>query len=190
METARKKSVLYPMAATALMAAVTCVLAPLSIPIGPIPVTLTNLVVYFSLYALGWKWGTMSLLVYLGLGMAGMPVFSGFKSGLAALAGPTGGYIVGFVLMAVAGGLVIDHTDSRLLHIPGLILGTALCYALGTAWFCFSTGSALWAALGLCVFPFIPVDLVKILLSTAAGPAVRRQLCRAGLFPGAGPAGA
>ena len=80
----------YFMSVTALMAAVTCVLAPLSIPIGPVPISLTNLAIYLSLYLLGWKWGSVSYLVYLLIGMVGVPVFSGFTGGVGKLAGATG----------------------------------------------------------------------------------------------------
>ena len=75
------------------MAAVTCILAPLSVPIGPVPISLTNFAIYLSLYLLDWKKGTLSYLIYLLLGLVGLPVFSGFTGGLAKLAGPTGGYI-------------------------------------------------------------------------------------------------
>ena len=91
---ARPKKV-YLMSVTALMAAVTCILAPMSIPIGPVPISLTNLAIYLSLYLLGWKWGTVSYLVYVVIGAVGVPVFSGFTGGLGKLAGPTGGYIAG-----------------------------------------------------------------------------------------------
>ena len=86
METKRKSAVL-PLAMTAVMTAVTCVLAPMSIPIGPVPFSLTNFVIYISLYVLGWKWGTVSYAAYLLLGMVGMPVFSGFSAGLGRLVG-------------------------------------------------------------------------------------------------------
>ena len=79
----------------ALFAAVTCVLAPLAVPIGPVPISLTNLVIYISLYVLGWKQGTITYIVYLLLGLAGLPVFSGFESGIGKFAGPTGGYLAG-----------------------------------------------------------------------------------------------
>ena len=91
----------YEITMTALMAAVTCILAPLSIPIGPVPISFTNLAIYLSLYLLGWKKGTISYLIYLLLGLVGLPVFSGFTGGPAKLAGPTGGYIIGFIVMAV-----------------------------------------------------------------------------------------
>lgn len=72
----------YEITMTALMAAVTCILAPLSIPIGPVPISFTNLAIYLSLYLLGWKRGTISYLVYLLIGLVGVPVFSGFTGGI------------------------------------------------------------------------------------------------------------
>lgn len=83
---AGQKNKTYALAMTALMAAVTCVLAPMAIPIGPVPISLTNLAIYLSLYLLGWKWGTASYVVYMLIGMVGVPVFSGFTGGLGKLA--------------------------------------------------------------------------------------------------------
>ena len=94
-----KKLTTYQMAVTALMAAVMCVLGPLSVPIGAIPISLTNLVICFSAWLLGPKFGTLSVAVYLALGAVGLPVFSGYGAGLAKLAGPTGGYLVGYLLL-------------------------------------------------------------------------------------------
>ena len=70
---AGQKNKTYALAMTALMAAVTCVLAPMAIPIGPVPISLTNLAIYLSLYLLGWKWGTASYVVYMLIGMVGVP---------------------------------------------------------------------------------------------------------------------
>lgn len=72
----------YAMVSTALMTAVTCILAPLSVPIGPVPISFTNLAIYLSLYLLDWKRGTLSYFLYLLIGFAGLPVFSGFTGGL------------------------------------------------------------------------------------------------------------
>lgn len=110
---ASQHSKTYEMTVTALMTAVTCILAPLSIPIGPVPISFTNLAIYLSLYLLGWKRGTISYLVYLLIGLVGVPVFSGFTGGIGKLAGPTGGYIIGFIAMAVIAGLVIDKCHNR-----------------------------------------------------------------------------
>ena len=111
-----QKNKTYALTATALMTAVTCILAPLSVPIGPVPISLTNFVIFLSLYLLNWKKGTLSLLIYLLLGLAGLPVFSGFAGGIAKLAGPTGGYIIGFIPMAIVAGIIIDKFHQRWIH--------------------------------------------------------------------------
>ena len=80
-ETMRSRLSVRKMAVTAVMAAVICVLGPLSIPIGPVPVSLTNLAIYIAAYVLGAFQGTLSLLIYLLIGLAGLPVFSGFAGG-------------------------------------------------------------------------------------------------------------
>lgn len=182
MET-KAKSKVYPLAMTAVMAAVMCVLGPMSIPIGPVPVSFTNLVIYLALYILGWKRGTLSYLVYMLIGMVGMPVFSGYSGGMGKLFGPTGGYIIGFIPMALIAGIVIDKCRNRGVQLAAMVVGTAVCYAFGTAWFCVQAGYAVGAALGLCVFPFIPGDLAKIVIAMVAGPMIRSRLERAGLNP-------
>lgn len=152
------------------------ILAPLSIPIGPVPISLTNLAIYISLYLLGWKRGTISYLIYLLIGLVGIPVFSGFTGGPAKLAGPTGGYIIGFIAMAIIAGLVIDHFHQPWLQLIGMIVGTIICYVLGTAWFCFEAKSTVSGALSICVFPFIPGDLIKMIIAMLIGPAIKKRL--------------
>lgn len=181
--TPNTRNKVYPLAMTAVMAAVTCVLAPMSIPIGLVPISLTNLAIYISLYLLGWKRGTLSYVVYLLIGMVGMPVFSGYEGGLGKLMGPTGGYIIGFIPMAVIAGLVIDKFHNRGIQLAGMIAATIVCYAFGTAWFCIQGGYVLGAALSTCVFPFIPFDLAKMVVSMAIGPTIRARLIKANLYP-------
>ncbi len=169
----------------ALFAAVTCVLAPLAVPIGPVPVSLTNLVIYISVYVLGRKRGTITYIVYLLIGLAGLPVFSGFEGGIGKFAGPTGGYLVGFILTTVICGLFIEKWDRPgagmiVTNILGMVLGTVAAYAFGTAWFCYSTGTGVIPALSLCVFPFMIGDLVKMVIAVIAGPVLRKQIRRTG----------
>ena len=176
---------LKSMVLMALFAALTCVLAPLSIPIGPVPISLTNLVIYFSLYVLGWQRATITYLVYLLLGLVGLPVVSGFEGGVGKLAGPTGGYLIGFIFMAVISGLFVKMKEdevilNRVLGIAGMILGTLVAYALGTAWFCYSTGNGLSAALVSCVVPFIPGAWVKIIVAAVVAPTVAKQIRKLG----------
>lgn len=170
------------MSMTALLSAVICVVAPMAIPIGPVPITLATLAMYLAVYLLGEKWGTMSCLVYVLIGAAGVPVFAGFTGGAAKLFGPTGGYIVGYLWMVMISGLFIERFHSRIFHFAGMVLGTAACYALGTLWYCVSMDSGAVAALGLCVLPFVPGDLVKIGVAMLVGPMLRDRLTRAGLL--------
>ena len=108
-----KKSSVYQLTVCALMAAVMCVIGPMSIPIGAVPVSFTNFVICLTTCLLGWKWGSVSVIVYVLLGTFGLPVFSGYAGGLAKLAGPTGGYIIGYVLITLFGGAFIVHFRSR-----------------------------------------------------------------------------
>ena len=180
------------LAMIALMTAVTCVMGPLSVPIGAVPISLTNLAIYLTVYLLGWKKGTVSYLVYLLIGMVGVPVFSGFSGGLGKLAGPTGGYLIGFILMAIIAGLFIQHfPKQKPLHIVlcflGMILGTAVCYLFGTVWFVkvfanTDTPYTYSAALAACVYPFIPGDILKMVLAAVLGPQLRKALQSAGLI--------
>ena len=94
-KTASTKNTTYTLVAIALMTAVICVLAPLSLPIGPVPISMATLVLFLSIYVLGWKKATISVCLYILLGLVGVPVFSGFTGGVSKLAGATGGYIVG-----------------------------------------------------------------------------------------------
>lgn len=169
------------MALIGVMTAVTCVLGPLSIPlpISPVPISFTNLAIYLSLYVLGMKAGTISYLVYLLLGFAGLPVFSGFSGGVAKLAGPTGGYLVGFIFMAIVGGWVIDRFPGKyVLHAVGLVIGTAICYVFGTVWLAKQLGMTFVAGLGVGVIPYLPGDAVKILLAIMVGPKLRKEIQR------------
>ena len=178
----KPQSKTYRLVMTALMASVICILAPMSIQIGDIPISLTNLAIYIILYILGWKQGSISYLVYMLIGMVGVPVFSGFTGGLGKLLGYTGGYIIGFLPMAIVAGLVIDHTKNRFFHLLGMVVGTIICYALGTAWYCFSSGTPVGAALAVCVIPFIPFDLLKMVFAIEVGPLIRSRLSSDGVY--------
>ena len=97
----------------ALFAALMCICGPLSVPIGPVPVSLTNLVLYLAIMILDTKKTFISYIVYLLIGIVGLPVFSGFQGGIAKVAGPTGGYLVGFLLMVIIGGIIMEKTKAN-----------------------------------------------------------------------------
>ena len=179
----RSLSVLQ-MALIGVMTAITCILGPLSIQIPgtPVPISFTNLAIYITLYVLGMKAGTISYLIYLLLGVVGLPIFSGFTGGPAKLAGPTGGYLIGFIFMALIAGFFIDRFPKKYwLHVIGMVVGTAVCYLFGTVWLAYQANMGFYAALGAGIIPFIPGDLAKIIIALIAGPMIRKWLRTAGL---------
>ena len=115
--------------------------------------------------------GTTSVVIYILLGLIGIPVFAGGTSGFAKLASPTGGYIVGFIFTAIIIGLAVKLFGRKLwVLIVSMVIGVLVCYAFGTAWFiilCNNSGKSmdLANALSLCVVPFLPFDAVKIAVS-------------------------
>lgn len=171
-----------------LFAALLCIFGPLSIPIGPIPVSLTGLVLYFSVVVLEPKESITSTIVYLLLGTAGLPVFSGYSGGIAKLLGPTGGYLVGYIFLVSIGSVIakmMRHQGKAVRMagtLVGMILGTAVSYTLGTAWFVFQSGTDLAYALAVCVYPFIAIDLGKMVVAYIVGIAVRVPLEQAGFI--------
>ncbi len=161
----------------ALMAALICIAAPLAVPVGAIPITLATFAVYLAGALLGMKRGALAVAVYLLLGLAGLPVFSGFNGGVAPLAGPTGGYLIGYLPCAAAAGFVVERGGARRWTVPaGMIVGTAACYALGTAWFMFQSDTPLAGALAACVLPFLPGDAIKIAAASALAFVLRVRL--------------
>ena len=165
----------------ALMTAVTCVLGPLSIPLpfSPVPISLTNFAIFLAIFVLGMKSGTISFIIYLLLGAIGVPVFSSFRGGLQVLAGPTGGYLIGFIFLALIMGFALDHFDRKLVPtIIGMIIGMAICYIFGTAWLAGQLGMSFVAALGVGVIPYLPGDTAKIIIAIIAGPQIRKAVSR------------
>lgn len=175
----KKRMSTVQMTATALMTAVTCILAPMSlpIPISPVPISLTNLVIYFMAYVLGAKLSLVSYVLYLLLGMVGLPVFSGFTGGLAKLVGPTGGYLIGFIFLAPIAGFFVEKFPNKIyMHVIGMVLGTAICYIFGTVWLAEQLGRTFMEGLAVGVIPYLPGDTVKIILAIIIGPQIRRSL--------------
>lgn len=148
------------MTRASLFAALITVCSWLSIPIGDIAFTLQTLGIFLALTVLGGKWGSISIFIYLLLGAAGLPVFSGFRGGFGALLGVTGGYLWGFLLSGV-----IYRALERFGNLPALIAAQIGCYACGTAWFSLYTGGGIGLVLLRCVVPFLIPDALKLVLA-------------------------
>jgi len=166
------------MAAPALLAALLCVAGPVTLPAGPLPLSLATLVIYLASGLLGPKGGLLTAGVYLAIGAVGLPVFSGFAGGLGQLFGPTGGYLVGYLPLAFLSGL--GKGRGRVGQLLAMLAGTALLYLMGSFWYALRFGTTLWGSVVVCVLPFLPGDGVKIALALAFTPALKRALERAG----------
>ncbi len=169
------------MALTALMAALICICSPLSIYIGPIPITLCTFAVYLAGAVMGSRRGTLAVALFLLIGVAGIPVFTGFTGGLQKLAGVTGGYLIGYLPCAWISGMGAGRggevRGKRRLPLM-MALGTVVLYALGTAWFMAQIGNALPPSLAMCVLPFLPGDAVKIIAASVLARPLRNALSR------------
>lgn len=182
---ARLKSMVF----VALMAAFLCIFSPISIPLPLVPITLQTFGVFLVSALLGWKRGTVAVLIYLLLGLIGLPVFSGWTGGFSSFATPSSGYIIGFVFTALLTGFLIDRFPNRLWMYPvAMIAGLAVCYLFGTIWFLvymnvwMATPYTLWQALLVCVIPFLVGDAVKIAAAAALSYPLRKQLARNGVL--------
>ena len=135
-----------------------------------VPFTLGTFGVFFVTLFLDGKRGTICVLIYLLLGMVGVPVFSGFRGGISVLMSSTGGYVIGYLLIALIM-WALEGWKSSKARILSMILGLLACYICGTLWFCFIYGPGaekygFLTAVGMCVLPFIIPDLLKIWLAT------------------------
>lgn len=179
----QRRRAVYGLTMTAAFAAGIAVLAPWSVPLGPVPLSLCTLMIYLSAWLLTPMRALAAAAVYVLLGAAGLPVFAGFLGGLSRVAGPTGGFILGYLPMSVICAAVIRRARTRRwLCLSGMILGTAVLYAVGTVWFCRQTGSGLAEAAAVCVLPFLPGDGVKLGAALLLGPVLYRRLERTGLL--------
>lgn len=167
------------MTMTALMTAAICVIGPLSIPLaGGVPISLQDFIIGLAAVLLGMKRGTMATFLYLLLGLAGLPVFSGFTGGVGKLAGPTGGYLVGFLLLALIVGKASDMTESWIKIALALVLGQIADMAIGTVWLSQMAHMDLKAALFVGVIPFLPGNAIKTVAVVLIGKTVKPLLGR------------
>ncbi len=166
---------------TAIGAALIAICSWISIPMT-VPFTMQTFAVFFVLLLLGGMRGSVSILVYILLGAAGLPVFAGFSGGIGILFGNTGGYIIGFLLTGLVYLVAENLFKMNLwLKIAVLAVGLILCYAFGTAWFYVlyvrHTGAvSLMSVMSWCVFPFVLPDLFKLALAVLVSGRVKRML--------------
>lgn len=186
----------------ALFSALQCIISPFAIvfPFSPVPLSLATLMLYLSPYILGKKNSVISCGIYLLIGLVGVPVFSGFTGGIGKVLGPTGGYMLGYLFLTFISGWFIekwsagstkkgiserrrlDNGAYYLMQSLGMILGTMVCYVFGSLWLAYQSQMSFTAALTVGVLPFIPGDIIKILLGVLFGSNMRKRLTKAGML--------
>ncbi len=173
---------------TSLMAALIAAGGFIAIPLGPVPITLQTMFIMLAGLLLGMKWGTACVAIYLLAGGLGLPVFSAGRGGFAHFAGPTGGYLVGFLVAVFMVGVITDIADRSEQIEPGrrivldfiaVLIGSAMIYAVGIPWLKIMTSMPWEKAVAVGALPFLIGDMVKIVAAVTIAKAIRPSFNRA-----------
>ena len=162
----------------ALMTAVLCILAPISMPIpfSSVALSLATFAIYLMAYILKPKQALVSVGLYLLLGAAGLPVFAGYLGGISRFASPNGGYLMGYLLLAGSSSWAIHRFPNTILQLSGMLLSTLLMYGTGTLWFTFTTETPLFSALLASALVFLPADIIKMLFAAYIGRKIQHHI--------------
>ncbi len=174
----KKKTSIRGIIYAALFGALTAVGAFIIIPLPPVPITAQTFFLNVAAAVLGGPLGAASQFIYVMLGVVGMPVFAGGKAGLGVLFGPTGGYLIGFILGAfVIGFLAGKKKDAGVLwHAFSMLAGMVIIYSLGVLQLSFVARLDLIKAVSVGVLPFLPGDMVKIALAAWLSCRLRKRI--------------
>lgn len=165
-----------------LFSALTAIGAFISIPLGPVPITLQTLFVLLAGFLLSPRSAALSQIVYIGIGLVGVPIFSGFTGGLQAVLKPSFGFLVGFVMASVIASVISrKHPTPKGLFLAGAT-ATICMYIIGIPYMAFilnsvmDSGFSFMAILNMGLFLFLPGDLLKLLIATYLGNRLRKVL--------------
>ena len=157
---------------TALFAALTAACGFISIPVPgtPLPIVFQNMMVVLDGLLLGPVFGAVSVVIFILAGIIGLPVFSGGTAGIARIMGPTGGFIIGYAISALVAGLIsgrpaVGKKTSVLRLSIASVCGFAVMYIPGVIHFMHSLDKTFHETLALCVTPYLPGDIIKIIIS-------------------------
>jgi len=151
-----------------LFAALTAVGAFISIPFYPVPLTLQTLFTLLAAMTLGSVMGASSQIIYVLLGLIGLPVFAGFKAGIGILFGPTGGFLFGFIICAFVVGKIMELNNKKNIfyYLLAGFAGTVIIYFIGVIQLSLVTGMGIKKALFVGALPFLPGDILKIIAAS------------------------
>ena len=161
-----------------IFAAVLAVLSQISIvlPFSPIPFTMQTFGLFLIGAILGCKRGFISVMVYILLGAIGIPVFASYSGGPAVLFGKTGGFIIAFPFMALIIGYATEKYRKPAYVMIAMFLALVLCYAMGTIQFSLILNMSLAKSMAFTVIPYVPLDLVKVVMAALISVQVRRRV--------------
>ena len=168
-----------------LMTAILCIISPFAFPLpfSPVPITFSTLALCLCVFLLGIYKSIICGLLYLLIGAIGLPVFAGFTGGIGRLFGPTGGYLIGYLLLLLIFGYFSNKGNYRFSFcMLGMALGSLSCYLFGSLWLSISTDISFVQALLIGVVPYLPADIAKMFLAYAIGMPIRKAIIRAGLL--------
>lgn len=167
----------YNYALCALFTAFIAICSQIAIHIGDIPISLSMLAIYITGMVLGAKYGVISVIVYILLGAVGIPVFAGGKGGAAVILGPTGGFIIGYIFcVMIVGWFNGKKEKNKIYSIISMILGLISCYVLGMGWYSIISEVPIKLALKYCVIPFIPGDIIKIIIAVIVYDIIHKRV--------------
>lgn len=169
-----KKNKIQNLTLIALMSAILCIMGPIVIPIGMVPMSFTNMAIYLTIILLDKKRATISVAIYLLIGFVGLPVFAGFTGGAGKLLGPTGGYLIGYLGLSWISGFIMERLEKS--KILALCLGTICLYLVGTIWLMLQSKLGFATAISVGVLPFLIFDIIKILVAIALGNSIKKRI--------------
>lgn len=162
----------------AVFAAIICILAPFSLPIGPVPISLAS----FAIYLVGGMQKPLRALiavcVYILIGIVGVPVFANFMGGFERIAAPAGGFIIGYIPCVLLTSFILSLNRKVYMYPIAMVCGTVVLYACGLGWFMISMNTTLGKALAVTVLPFIAFDAVKIVIASVISFALYDRVFR------------
>lgn len=165
---------------TALFIAINAVLSQISfpLPISSIPFSMGIMAAFLSGAVLKPKQALTAQVLYLLLGAVGLPVFSQFRGGAAVLAGPTGGFLIGYIFIALIVSFVSNKKRENIFLrlFVSMLAGLIVCYGVGTLWFSIVTGNNIITALTLCVYPFAALDVLKAAIGAYLAAAIKKSI--------------
>lgn len=171
---AEEATPLRPMVYASLFAALTAAGAYLFVPIGPVPIVLQNLFVFLAGLLLGSRWGLASVAVYLLAGICGLPVFAGGTGGIGRFAGPTGGFLLGYLPVVFLVGWIAERKPARMPRdVAAMALGAVALYTCGVPWLMMVTGMPFEKAVAAGMLPFLAGDALKIAAAALIAKSVR-----------------